>query len=81
LAEISELRHINIFSGRIAASNRCSQDRKKIPVVEIGADEITGLELLIDTTSKVIQFYSITSALKGTDRLLAANTGQSSLRN
>ena len=68
LAEISELSHIKIFSGRIAASNRLSQDRKKNPVVKIGAEGITGVELLIDTTSKVIQFYSITSALKGHGR-------------
>ena len=68
LAEVSELRHIKIFPGRITASNRLSLDGKKNPVVEIGADGITGVELLIDTTSKVIQFYSITSAHKGHGR-------------
>ena len=65
LAEISELRYIEIFPGRITASNRLSQDRKKNPVVKIGAEGITGVELLIDTRWKVIQFYAITSALKG----------------
>ena len=68
LAEISELRYIKIFPGRITASNRLSQDRKKNPVVEIGAEGITGLELLIDTRWKDIQFYAITSALKGHGR-------------
>ncbi len=68
LAEISELHYIKIFPGRVTASNRLSQDRKKNPVVEIAANGIIGVELLIDTTSKVIQFYSITSALKGHGR-------------
>ena len=68
LAEISELRYIKIFPGRITASNRLSQDRKKNPVVKIGADGITSVELLIDTKWRVIQFYAITSALKGLGR-------------
>jgi hypothetical protein len=68
LAEISELQYIKIFPGRITASSMLSQDRKKNPVVRVGAEGITGLELLIDTRWKVIQFYAITSALKGHGR-------------
>lgn len=64
LAEISELHYIKIFPGRITASNRLSRDRKKNPVVKVGAEGITGLELLIDTRYKVIQFYAVASALK-----------------
>ena len=68
LAHIPELHYIKIFPDRLAASNVLSQDQKKNPVVIVGANDIVGIELLIDSTYSVIQFYSITSSIKGCGR-------------
>jgi len=68
LARIPDLRYIKIFSDRIAASNVLSADGKKNPVVQIGAEGIVGVELLIDVPNKILQFYALTSATKGCGR-------------
>ena len=68
LAQIPELRYIKIFPGRLSASNVLSDDGKKNPVVQVGAEGIVAVELLIDTTTQVVQFYAITSAVKGCGR-------------
>lgn len=70
LAKVPELRTIKLFPERITASNRLSQDGKKNPVVEIGAEGVVGVELLIDTQMQVVQFYALTSAVRGCGRLL-----------
>ena len=68
LAQIPELRYIKIFPERLTASNILSGDGKKNPVVGVGAERIVGVELLIDRSTKVVQFYAITSAAKGCGR-------------
>ncbi len=68
LAQIPELRYIKIFPERLAASNVLSQDGKKHPVVKVGAEGIVGVELLIDRSTKTLQFYALTSAVKGCGR-------------
>jgi hypothetical protein len=68
LAQIPELRYIKIFPERLTASNALSQDGKKNPVVEVGAEGIVGVELLIDQSEQVVQFYALTSAIKGCGR-------------
>ncbi len=65
LSNINALRYIKIYNGRILASNVLSENGKKEPIVSIGAPNIIGVELLIDIPNNVIQFYSITSSLKG----------------
>ena len=65
LASISELNYVKIYNGRIMASNVLSENGKKQPVTEIGKDNIVGVELLVDVSTKVVQFYSITSSVKG----------------
>jgi hypothetical protein len=45
-----------------------SQDGKKNPVVKVGAEGIVGVELLVDGATKVVQFYALTSAVKGCGR-------------
>ena len=65
LAQIPELRYIKIFPERLTASNVLSDDGKKSPVVQVGGDGLVGVELVIDTVTKVVQFYAITSAVKG----------------
>lgn len=68
LAQIPELNYIKIFPDRLAASNILSQDKKKNPIITVGANDIVGIELLIDFTYNVVQFYSITSSIKGCGR-------------
>ena len=68
LAQIPELRYIKIFPERLTASNVLSDDGKKSPVVQVGGDGLVGVELVIDTATNVVQFYAITSAVKGCGR-------------
>jgi hypothetical protein len=68
LAQIPELRYIKIFPGRLTASNVLSDDGKKNPVVQVGGDGLVGVELLIDRSTRVVQFYAMTSANKGCGR-------------
>jgi len=68
LARIRELRYIKVFPERLAASNVLSEDGKKNPVVKIGAEGLVGVELLIDESMKVVQFYAFTSAVNGCGR-------------
>ena len=65
LSNIDALSYIKIYNGRIIASNLLSKNGKKEPIVLIGEPNIVGVELLIDVPNKIIQFYSITSSLKG----------------
>lgn len=65
LGRVRELRHIKLFPERIAASNVLSDDGKQYPVVAIGAAGIVGVELLVDTSAQVVQFYALTSCIRG----------------
>ena len=68
LARVPELRYIKIFPERLAASNFLSEDGKKNPVVKIEGKGLVGVELLIDESTRVVQFYALTSAVKGCGR-------------
>lgn len=68
LAQIPELRYLKIFPERLTASNVVSNDGKKNPVVKVGAEDIVGVELLIDRSTNLVQFYALTSAVKGCGR-------------
>lgn len=68
LAEIPELRYIKIFPQRLAASSLLSEDGKKNPVVKVGEEGVVGVELLIDVSARIVQFYALTSAVKGCGR-------------
>ena len=65
LANIDILTYVKIYNGKIKASNVLSDNGKKEPITKIGEQNIVGVELLIDIPNKIIQFYSITSSLKG----------------
>jgi hypothetical protein len=56
LADIPELRFVKLFPGRLTASNRLSADGKQNPIVAVGAEGITGVELLIDADNRSVQF-------------------------
>lgn len=68
LRDVAALRYIKLFPERLAASNVLSSDGKKNPVVKIGADDMVGVELLIDTSNQIVQFHALTSAEKGCGR-------------
>lgn len=68
LTRIPDLRYIKIFPERISASNVLSNDGKKNPMVTVGAERIVGVDLLIDVSTQTVQFYALTSAVKGCGR-------------
>ena len=73
LSSIDVLNYVKIYSGRIKASNKMSKNGKKEPITNDREANITGVELLVDTSSKVIQFYSITSSVKGSgDKIVSS---------
>ncbi|MBN6741958.1 hypothetical protein JKG47_15730 [Acidithiobacillus sp. MC6.1] len=65
LSTIDALLFIKINNERISASNNLSINGKKEPIVEMGAEGIVGVDLIIDIKYQVVQFYTITSAVKG----------------
>lgn len=65
LSAIEILKYVKIYNERILASNFISTNKKKEPVVEIGRKNLVGVELLFNISDETIQFYSITSAVKG----------------
>jgi hypothetical protein len=73
LSKIDVLRFVKIYSGSIKASNILSENGKKEPITKLGEENIIGVELLIDIPNKIIQFYSITSSVKGHgDKIVSA---------
>jgi hypothetical protein len=68
LARVPELRYIKLFPGRLTASNVLSADGRKNPVVIIGAEGLVAVELLIDVPHRSLQFFALTSAVKGCGR-------------
>ena len=67
-AAIPELRFVKFFPGRLSASNQLSTDGRKNPVVALGEDWTTGVELLINADTRVVQVCAITSAEEGCGR-------------
>lgn len=65
LSKIDLLKYVKIYNGSIKASNVLSENGKKEPITKVGEENIVGVELLIDISNKIIQFYSITSSVKG----------------
>lgn len=74
LKGVAPLRYIKPLPGRLAASNVLSTEGRKNPVVTVGAEGIVGVELLIGTESRVVQFYAITSSVKRCGRRMVAAT-------
>lgn len=64
LTHVDRLQFIKIYNERLCASNLLSKNKKKEPISGIGKKGVIGVELLIDTANKTIQFYSITSDQK-----------------
>ncbi len=65
LSKVDIFNYVKIYNGRILASNVLSTNGKKEPITTIGKEKIVGVELLIDVPYKTIQFFSITSSVKG----------------
>ncbi len=65
LAKIEILKHVKIYNERIKASNVMSENGKKEPIVKDDESSIVGVELLIDSKNKIIQFFYISSSVEG----------------
>ena len=73
LSNIDALKYIKVYNGRIMASNVLSKNGKKEPIVSVGEPNIVGVELLIDVPNKIIQFYLITSSIKGCGKKMVSS--------
>jgi|AntDeeMinimDraft_5_1070356.scaffolds.fasta_scaffold10335_3 hypothetical protein len=65
LAAIDELKYVKIYKGRVMASNAISENGKNKPITEVGKENIVGVEILVNVSSKIVQFFSLTSSIKG----------------
>jgi hypothetical protein len=81
LSNIEAINHVKIYNGCIKASNKISNDGKKEPITKDELEAITGVELLIDPSSKVIQFYSILSSKKGSGEKIVSAVNNSAPKN
>jgi hypothetical protein len=68
LAAVPQLQYVKIYPERVTASNVLSSDGKKNPVVKVDAEGIVGVELLIDPDTKIVQFFALTSVVRGVGR-------------
>lgn len=73
LTQVDRLQFIKIYNERLCASNLLSENKKKEPITKTGKEGVVGVELLIDTEHKTVQFYSITSSQKGYGRKIVAS--------
>lgn len=65
LAEIDLIKFIKISPDFLQASSEITNIHSKIPITKPGHPTAIGISLLIDFVYKNIQFYEITSAIKG----------------
>jgi hypothetical protein len=65
LAELDFIHFIRVSSEYLQASNEIAEGRIKIPITKPNHPTATGVYLIIDIDYKEIQFYEITSAIKG----------------
>ena len=65
LAELDFINFIRVSPEYLQASNEVTEGRIKIPVTEPHHSTAVGIYLIIDIAYSNIQFYEITSAIKG----------------
>ena len=65
LAELDFIHFIRVSPEFLQASNEVTEGRIKIPVTKPNHPTAIGVDLIVDITYKNIQFYEITSAIKG----------------
>lgn len=65
LAELDFIHFIRVSPEFLQASNEVTEGRIKIPVTKPNHPTAIGVDLIIDIAYKDIQFYEITSAIKG----------------
>jgi hypothetical protein len=65
LAELDFIKFIRITPENIQASNELSEGRFKIPITKPDHPTAIGVYLIIDISFNDIQFYEITSSVKG----------------
>lgn len=65
LSELEFIHFIKLSPEYLQASNELTEGRVKIPVTKPEHPTVVGIHLIIDIACKDIQFYEITSAIKG----------------
>jgi hypothetical protein len=65
LGKLQFIRFIRVSPDCLQASNEITQGRIKIPITKPGHPTAIGVHLIIDLDYKEIQFFEITSAVKG----------------
>ena len=65
LAELDFIHFIRVSPEFLQVSNEVTEGRIKIPVTKPNHPTAIGVDLIIDIAHKDIQFYEITSAIKG----------------
>ena len=65
LAELDFLHFIRLSPEYLQASNKVTEGRIKNPITKTNHPTAIGVDLILDITYKNIQFYEITSAIKG----------------
>jgi hypothetical protein len=65
LAQTVAIRFIRILPDFLQASSEATDGRVRLPITKPGHPTAVGVSLIIDFTSKEVQFFEITSAVRG----------------
>ena len=65
LAQLDFIKYVRICDETLAASSENYLKRTKVPITHMNHDTAIGIQILYDTTYKVIDFYDINSPVKG----------------
>ena len=65
LAQLDFINYVRISDETLAASSENYPKRPKVPITHMNHDSAIGIQILYDTTYKVIDFYDINSPVKG----------------
>ena len=65
LAQLDFIKYVRICDETFAASSENYPKLPKVPITQMNHDTAIGIQILYDTTYKVIDFYDINSPVKG----------------
>jgi hypothetical protein len=65
LADLNFIHFVRLSTEHLQASNEVTKGRIKKPITKTNHPTAIGVDLILDITHKDIQFYEITSAIKG----------------
>lgn len=65
LAEVHPIRVVRVLPDLLEASSETMSGRASIPICEPGHPSAIGISIILSLTRREVQFYAITSAVKG----------------